>query len=155
MIRAEMPDDITQVEAKIGGYFTKRQLICLVIAVILALFFRSLFPKDKYTDVKNFITLLAVVGPMSFAVIKPYGMHLEQFLLSAFTDNVLAPKNRTYQIENSWEDEYNKILEEEREIIAEYDRIYNIKKPKAVINDPNDRPRIKRNLLNPELTGYL
>lgn len=155
MIRVEMPKDITTVESKIGGYVTPRQLVCLVIALILTYFLRSLLPGDKLKDVRDFLSVVVITLPMTFAVFKPYGMPLEKFLLDAFRDNVLAPKRRTYQSENNYEQEYLDMLKEEKKLCETYDRIHGVKKSKKVRNDPNDRPAIKKNKANPELTGYI
>lgn len=43
---------------------------------------------------------MLAVPIMAFAVVTPYDMPLEKFLKIAFVLNYIAPKVRTYQIEN-------------------------------------------------------
>ena len=46
------------------------------------------------------IGVILAVPIMAFAVVTPYDMPLEKFLKNAFVLNYIAPKVRTYQIEN-------------------------------------------------------
>ena len=156
MIEIEIPKDITKYEAKLAGIVTPRQAICVAIAAVCAFGVRALF---KMIGVSNkfetFGMMAAVAIPLLFAVWKPYGMKLEEFLETAFVNNVLAPTKRKYLSENEFRIDYDKIVKEEKHVIGAYNKLYNVKVPHRRINDPKDKPRQKVNKLNPELTGYL
>lgn len=155
MIEIEMPKDITKYEAKLAGVVTPRQAICVVIAVVVGFGVRALFKILGLPQLETFGMMAAAAVPLVFAVYKPYGMKLEEFLESAFVNNVLAPTKRKYISENKYSEDLAMILKEEKHVINAYNRVYNTKPFHRHINDPKDRPRQKINKLNPELTGYL
>ena len=155
MIEIELPKDITKYEAKLAGVATPRQAICVGIAAMLGYAVRSLCITVGFEEGEQPLMTLAAIIPLLFAVYKPYNMNLEDFLEQAFVGNVLAPAKRKYQIENEYAKAYEELLKEERSILGAYNKVYGIKVPPRKINDPKDRPRMKVNHLNPELTGYL
>ncbi len=155
MIEIEMPKDITKYEAKLAGIITPRQAICVAIAAVAAFGVRAIFRMIGLRSIETFAMMTAAAIPLLFAAWKPYGMKLEEFLETAFINNVLAPTKRKYISENEFRTDYDKIVKEEKHVIGAYNRLYNVKVPHRRINDPKDKPRQKVNKLNPELTGYL
>jgi hypothetical protein len=102
MIEAQIPKDIRKYESKLVGPFTLRQLICFIIACVLALLaFRILKPLIGSSNAST-ICLIIGIPPIAFGWVKPYGMTLEKFLQSALIGNVLAPKKRKYKTRNTF-----------------------------------------------------
>ncbi len=156
MIEIEMPKDITKYEAKLAGIATPRQAVCVTIAAILGYMTRSFLKAFELSqDMETFFMMVVAAIPLAFAVYKPYGMKLEDFLGTAVVNFFLAPSKRKYISENTYRKEYDELLKDEKHVISIYNKINNIKPFRRRINDPKDRPRQKVNTLNPELTGYL
>ena len=155
MIEVEMPKDITKYEAKLAGIATIRQAEFFGLGAVLGIALRSAVINIGYPDAANFALIVGVAIPGSFAVFKPYGMYLEDFIMQAFINNVMAPAKRKYEIENKYATEYTEIIKEERKVIGAYNVLHGISKARKAINDPKDVPRKKVNTKNPELTGYL
>lgn len=154
MIEIEIPKDITKYEAKIAGVATIRQVVCVGIAGILGTAIKFGI-NDRYNigELGTVLILIAAIIPCSF-LIKPYGMKMEEFLLSVMTTYVLAPTKRKYRVKNRFEQEFNKMLNREKKIIALYDKNHNIKH-NVVRNDPKDKPAKKVFKGKPEFTGYI
>ena len=155
MIEVEMPKDITKYEAKLAGIATVRQAEFFGLGAVLGLALRSATINMGYSDIANYVLVVGIAIPASFAVFKPYGMYLEDFIVQAFINNVMAPAKRKYEIENAYASEYTEIIKEERKVIGAYNVLHGVSKARRAVNDPKDIPRKKVNAKNPELTGYL
>ena len=91
MIEVPIPKDITKV------------VVCGLIAAavdFVALTLVNAIMPGLSLNTKIGIGVILAVPIMAFAVVTPYDMPLEKFLKNAFVLNYIAPKVRTYQIEN-------------------------------------------------------
>ena len=100
MIEVPIPKDITKVKTTLIGPFSTRMVVCgLITAAVdfaVLTLVNAIMP-GLSLNTKIGIGVMLAVPIMAFAVVTPYDMPLEKFLKNAF---VLAPKVRTYQIEN-------------------------------------------------------
>lgn len=101
MIQIEIPKDIRKYEAKLVGPLSTRQTVCVILASAIAVpiyFALDFLPSDfKYFFVAIFAVPILLCG-----WVKPYGMHLEEFIQVAFVSNILSPKCRIYKTENPY-----------------------------------------------------
>ena len=96
-----IPKDIRKYEAKLVGPLSTRQTICAIIASIVAvILYLSL--DFLPSDAKYFVIFVGAVPIMLFGWVKPFGMHLEEFLQAAFVSNILSPKYRLYKVNNPY-----------------------------------------------------
>ena len=74
------------------------------------------------------IIMCMIIGVPAFLFgwFKPYGMHIEDFLKTAFISNVLSPRRRKYKTVNVYESIRDEILKEE-----ELERLNGKKKKKV------------------------
>lgn len=103
MIEIEIPQDIREFEPTLVGPLTTRQFLCLVIGG-LATYGTYLLEKATGVDPMSYPAFILVAIPF-FLVgwYKPYGMHFEKFVGKAFRENIMAPKNRKYIVDNMWD----------------------------------------------------
>lgn len=103
MVEITIPKEVTKYETKLIGNFTARQTVCIIFMVLLCV--------GGYNLMINFLpqdTVLAVCMVLAspFAAcgwIKPYGMHFEDYAKIMLFSNILAPKNRKYKVENTFD----------------------------------------------------
>lgn len=119
MIDMKIPKEINKYEVKTVGIFTTRQAIALVIAAPLAVL-------AWQTTHLTILCMIIGVPAFLFGWFKPYGMHIEDFLKTAFISNVLSPRRRKYKTVNVYESIRDEILKEE-----ELERLNGKKKKKA------------------------
>ena len=101
MIELEVPKDIRKYEAKLFGPFTTRQLICFIIAVVVALIvYKGLGALIPSIDILFFAILIIDLPVLLCGWVKPYGMAFEKFAQTAFATTFLSPKTRKYVTEN-------------------------------------------------------
>lgn len=96
MIEVKMPKDIMTYESKVVGPLTMRQLICAIIAVILdvIVYFVLIRALALSSDALLYAVFLIDIPVMMFGYVKPYGMHLEQYISDVFLRSMLVPKWR-------------------------------------------------------------
>ena len=106
MIELEVPKDIRRYEAKLFGPFTTRQLICFVIASVIAFGVYMLISSVIPTDVCFFLIIIIDAPVLLCGWFKPYGMPFEKFIKTAFATTVLSPSARKYVTENKYFNKY-------------------------------------------------
>ena len=130
MVEVNVPKDIRAFEPTLLFIFTTRQVICGALLLILAYAGYYLEKAMGVPDpLKQPWFVFFGVPPFLFGWIKPYGMHLEDFLWNAFNDNFLSKQNRYYEVDNMW----NSILktdemEEKQEIRKKGGKVKNVEK---------------------------
>lgn len=102
MIELEVPKDIRKYEAKLFGPFTTRQLICFVIACVVAFFVYQIVGALIPRDVIIFLIIIVDLPVLLCGWFKPYGMAFEKFAKTAFTTSFVSPSVRKYVTENSF-----------------------------------------------------
>lgn len=102
MLETQIPKDIRKYESKLVGPFTLRQLICFIIACLVAYIVFKIAKPLAGSNTAVSICFISVIPVIAFGWIKPYGMQLEKFLQTAFISNVLAPKHRKYKTKNGF-----------------------------------------------------
>ena len=106
MIEMKIPKELNRYEVKTVGMFTTRQAIALAVSIPLCIL------SWKLTH-QTIICMLIAIPSFLYGWYKPYGMHFEDFLKTAFISNVLAPKHRKYKTENFYESIREEVLKEE------------------------------------------
>lgn len=99
MVEVEMTKDIREREPKIIGFFTKRQLLCLLLGAIVAVPVALLVPFD--TMGKVMAGSVAVCPFAACGWVSVYDMKLEQFVVQAIKTSFIYPVKRKYKIESS------------------------------------------------------
>ncbi len=96
MIDIRIPKEIRQYEAKFVGPFTMRQTICVGVGLTVCILIYNVLKPFISRDLMMFFLLLPAAAIFLFGWVKPYGMRFEQFFISAFINNFIAPKKRKY-----------------------------------------------------------
>ena len=128
MIERKIPRDISKYEATLMLGFTTRQIVIGApgIALAVGVFFLL---KGTIGSAALFCALLTALPFLAFAAFKPLGMPLETFIKTAMLPMFLAPANRRYKTENT----YEHVLKPEPRIPVDK------KNQKFVSKDPNHR----------------
>ena len=127
MIELEIPRDIRKYEAKLFGPFTTRQLICFIIAAVVAFGVYFLIGALMPQDVAFFAILIIDLPVLLCGWVKPYGMAFEKFAQTAFTTTFVSPAARKYVTENAFSD---KIEEDKKEKATRKQRMKKLKPSK-------------------------
>lgn len=129
MIERKIPRDISKYETKLMLGLTTRQLVIggPGVALAVGVFFLT---KESLGSSALLIAILTALPFLLFAAFKPLGMPLEVFIKTAMLPLLLAPANRRYQTDNT----YNKVL------VSESRSMYNKnKKSQFVSKNPAHR----------------
>lgn len=108
MIEVTMNSDIREIEPKIIGPFTKRQLICVAIAIAYGLpifFLLHMLPMIA----RIMISVVLMTPCITCGWCNAYGMPLEKFAMHVVRSAVLNPTKRAYILENSYEELYREL----------------------------------------------
>lgn len=102
MIERKIPRDISKYETKLMLGLTTRQVVLGAPGVALAVgvFFLT---KDSLGSSALFIAMIAALPFLLFAAFKPLGMPLEVFIKTSMLPLLLAPANRRYKTENTYQ----------------------------------------------------
>lgn len=150
MIEIPIPQDITKYDAKLIGPFSKRECIAIFISGVMA--YGTYFLLNGYGitgDVRNFLTIVAIVPGAAYGWFKYNGMRLENIIFSFIVYNFLAPKKRIFKTESEFQEKYNLLQENAlKKNAVKYKKIQQQRK----LNEKP--PKIKKHK-NPKLTGYL
>ena len=109
MAFVSVPKDLTKIKNKVVLNLTKRQLVCLVIAVAVGLPFY--FLTKNYIGTSNAATgmVLFMLPAFLFAMYEKDGMPLEKVLLNIINVKLKKPAVRRYETKNIYEMEERKI----------------------------------------------
>lgn len=99
MVDIEIPRDIRVYESKLVGPFTTRQAACVGIGAFSVFTVYNTLKDVMATDFIFGVGFFIMAPLALFGWFRPYGMKLEQFLMTAFISNVVCPKNRKYMME--------------------------------------------------------
>lgn len=123
MIERKIPRDISKYETKLMLGLTTRQLVIggPGVALAVGVFFLT---KESLGSSALLIAILTALPFLLFAAFKPLGMPLEMFIKTAMLPLLLAPANRRYQTDNT----YNKVL------VSESRSMYNKNKKSQFIS---------------------
>lgn len=102
MAYVNVPKDLTRVKNKIAFNMTKRQLICLGIAVIMGIPFYFLTRNVLGTSNAATGMVFLMLPAFLFAWYEKDGMHLEQILRNIIRVRFLRPAIRTYETVNRY-----------------------------------------------------
>lgn len=107
MLEIEMSSDIQNIEPKILGPLTFRQIICISISAAYGIPLFILIPGDILVRI---MIVLALTTPVLLCGwIKVYDEPLERFLYKMILNTFIKPTKRKYKLENT----YDVYLEEE------------------------------------------
>ena len=103
MAYVSVPKDLTKVKNKVAFNLTKRQIVCLGIAVAVGLPFY--FLTKGTIGASNAATgmVLLMLPAFLFAMYEKDGMPLEKVLMNIITVQFLRPDIRCYETENMYE----------------------------------------------------
>ena len=111
MAYVSVPKDLTKVKNKVAFNLTKRQIICLGIALAVGLPFYFLTRKTIGTSNAATGMVLLMLPAFLFAMYEKDGMPLEKVLMNIITVQFLKPDIRCYETENIYEmQEHQKAL---------------------------------------------
>ena len=103
MAYVSVPKDLTKVKNKVAFNLTKRQIICLGIALAVGLPFYFLTRKTIGTSNAATGMVLLMLPAFLFAMYEEDGMPLEKVLMNIITVQFLKPDIRCYETENIYE----------------------------------------------------
>ena len=103
MAYVSVPKDLTKVKNKVAFNLTKRQIICLGIALAVGLPFYFLTRKTIGTSNAATGMVLLMLPAFLFAMYEKDGMPLEKLLMNIITVQFLRPDIRCYETENIYE----------------------------------------------------
>lgn len=103
MAYVSVPKDLTKVKNKVAFNLTKRQIICLGIAVAIGLPFYFLTRGTIGTSNAATGMVLLMLPAFLFAMYEKDGMPLEKVLMNIITVQFLRPDIRCYETENIYE----------------------------------------------------
>lgn len=140
-IEIKIPKEITQYEAKFVGPFTLRQTVCVGICMPTCIGIYNGLSPLLGSNTAGYFCILPAGAAFLFGWYKPYGMKFEQFVRSAFINNVLAPNKRKYRTENLY-DNIHKMILIERENIEKT----SVKKEKVSLKNNQDMYVLRKRL---------
>lgn len=103
MAYVSVPKDLTKVKNKVAFNLTKRQIICLGIALAVGLPFYFLTRKTIGTSNAATGMVLLMLPAFLFAMYEKDGMPLEKVLMNIIAVQFLKPDIRCYETENIYE----------------------------------------------------
>lgn len=135
MIERKIPRDISKYETKLMLGLTTRQVVIggPGIALAVGVFFAF---KGTLGSSAMLPAMLCALPFLLFAAFKPLGMPLEVFMKTAMLPLLLAPANRRYKTENT----YQRVLQSEQKAQASANKSKNSNsKKKFVSKNPDHR----------------
>ena len=114
MAFVSVPKDLTKIKNKVVLNLTKRQIVCLAIAVAVGLPFY--FLTKKYIGTSNAATgmVLLMLPAFLFAMYEKDGLPLEKVLLNIINVKLKRPAVRRYEIKNIYEMEERKTVAKQK-----------------------------------------
>ena len=103
MAYVSVPKDLTKVKNKVAFNLTKRQIICLGVALAVGLPFYFLTKGTIGTSNAATGMVLLMLPAFLFAMYEKDGMPLEKVLMNIITVQFLKPDIRCYETENIYE----------------------------------------------------
>ena len=135
MIEIPIPADIREYEPTVVGPLSARKLVA-VVAMVAGVY--AGYAIEKAVGIEDPmqlpIFLLLAIPPLLVGWVKPYGLYFEVFISKVIRDNILAPVNRPYIVENF----YDTIAQEDE---PEETQDKNTKKEKKAVTPRNKELR--------------
>ena len=103
MVEVEINKDIRETEAKILGPLTKRQIICISIALGYSAPLFFILSGIEQVAIRAVIAVIAAIPTLACGWCNLYGMHLEQFAVHLVKNVLLMPSKRKYEVINDYE----------------------------------------------------
>lgn len=104
MVEREVLKDINSYKAKFIGPLTLRNFVCIAIAAAIAI---PVYLILNIWFVPTFCMLVSAIfaaPALMCGFYQPYGEPLEKFVVTFIKQSVIAPTNRPYEVENSFEE---------------------------------------------------
>lgn len=98
MLIADVNPDIKGYETKIFGLFTKRQLVCLLIALAIITPAVFLLPIEKI-EIRVFVAILIGMPAIICGFWSMYGMPVEKYISIVIRTKFISPAVRRYERE--------------------------------------------------------
>lgn len=114
MAYVSVPKDLTKVKSKVMFNLTKRQVVCLGIAVALGLPFYFLTKDHIGTSNAAAGMVLIMLPAFFFAMYEKDGFPFEKLLMNMVNVKLLRPAIRRYEVENLYEAETETAYTERR-----------------------------------------
>ena len=100
----QIPKDIYNYEHKVAGNFTKRQLICGGIALLIIFpIFIPVFQSTKDPRLATMLSMAASFPVLACSVFKKDGQYLEQILKYRYRQRFRYPQHRKFVMHNLYE----------------------------------------------------
>ena len=130
MIRAKVPIEIGNYEAKVAGPLTMRQLLIFLMVSPFIFLIHTYATPIVGKNLSGYLLVFPAGIAFLFGWFKPYGMRFEKFAKTAFVSNILSPTKRLYKTENYYDKINQIILVEEKEMLSK-DKTNKKKKTRA------------------------
>lgn len=100
----QIPEDIYSYEHRVWGNFTKRQLICGAIALLIIFpIFIPVFINTGNPRLAALLSMLAAMPILCCGIVKKDGQHMEQILRYRFLQRFKYPQKRKFVMSNLYE----------------------------------------------------
>ncbi len=130
MLEVKIPQDIRKYETKIIGPLSGRQLV-LGVACLATIGLVTLVASPFIdTSFLRFLQILPILPFGAFMFIKPYGIPLEQFLLTMLYSSFLSNSKRKYANNNAYKSIAHKVELIEKEAAKKAKKTKAPKEPK-------------------------
>lgn len=139
-ISVRTPKSTREIEPKIVGNFTKRQVICFAIAAAIGAPTYMLTHKTLGTDISVFLMMFVTFPCFFFAMYKRNGMRAEKFLFLVFKQKFLLAGIRPYKAQNIFKE-----IEERKKLIAEVEELEGKAKRYGIQNKKDKHHSAKTN----------
>ncbi len=97
MIQKKMSGDITKIESKMLFGFTPRQIVCSVVAFVVALLINKIFGFIEF-ETRGFIIMIVAAPFLASGWIKVQGLPFEKHMM-ILIKNAITNKERIYENE--------------------------------------------------------
>lgn len=117
MIDRNIPRDISKYETKLMLGLTARQVCFFAPGVVLGII--TFFATKAFLGNLALALAIIVAAPLIiFGTVKPLGLPMEKFISTTMLPLLLAPKYRRYKIENTYEQAFKDITNEDLKSIG-------------------------------------
>lgn len=101
----KIQEDVFSYESKVFGNFTKRQIVCILISLVIIIpAFVILFWTTGSIDLAAIVSTVLCSPVLMCAVYKRDGQHLEQVMKHKYRAKFVYPQKRKYVMTNLYKD---------------------------------------------------
>lgn len=118
MAYVPVPKDLSKIKTKVAFNFTKRQIVCFAVALIVGLPLFFLLKDSAGTSAASFVMIVVMLPCFLMAMYEKHGQPLEVVVKNIIQTKFVRPKERPYQTQNLYA-----VLEKQRKLEKEVSAI--------------------------------